>query len=70
MQKFPMTWDDEAKAGYLYLCNTEEKVARTVELEDTRFLLDLSELGGPIGIEFLSDVPVSALMAQVKKYGF
>ena len=64
----PITWDDEAKAGYLYLRNTEERVVKTVDVPGEPFGLDLDESGRVIGIEFLADVPVSALMYWVNQY--
>jgi uncharacterized protein YuzE len=68
MAKFPLTWDEEAKAGYLYLRDDLE-VAKTVEVHgDGRFLLDLDKNGRVVGIEFLSNVPVSALMAMANRY--
>lgn len=69
MAKFPLTWDEEAKAGYLYLRDGLEEIAKTVEVHgDGRFLLDLDRNGRVVGIEFLSNVPVSALMAMANRY--
>jgi uncharacterized protein YuzE len=67
--KFPLIWDEETKAGYLYLRDYEGKIDKTVEVHgDGRFLLDLDPNGRIVGIEFLSDVPVSALMALADRY--
>jgi uncharacterized protein YuzE len=70
MAKLPITWDDVAKAGYVYLYVGEERrVEKTVEVHgDGRFLLDLDPKGRVLGIEFLSDVPVSALMSVADRY--
>lgn len=70
MTTLRITWDDGAKVGYLYLCDEGRRtVAKTAEVrEDSRFLLDLDGNGRVLGIEFLSDVPVSELMRWAHRY--
>ena len=70
MNKPTLVWDGEARAGYMYFRDIGVgEVAKTVELEeDSRFLVDFNQDGEALGIEFLSDVPVSALLKWANKF--
>ena len=47
-----ITWDSQAEAAYIYF-KENTLAAKTIELKQDEILLDIDEIGEPIGIEVL-----------------